>query len=129
MDAPINRQGPYDIIVAGAGIGGLCAALRAQEKGASVAVLENAQGIGELQQIEEMKKSKNLKILEILERLKELKELNRVGGVGWVGPPPPGQAGQNENLGARCHRNTVVRASKAKQILPKLSFEAIWYSL
>jgi succinate dehydrogenase/fumarate reductase flavoprotein subunit len=46
MDAPINRQGPYDIIVAGAGIGGLCAALRAQEKGASVAVLENAQGIG-----------------------------------------------------------------------------------
>ena len=30
----------YDVIVAGAGIGGLCAALRARENGASVAILE-----------------------------------------------------------------------------------------
>jgi len=36
----------YDIIVAGAGIGGLCAALRAQEKGALVAVIEKADEIG-----------------------------------------------------------------------------------
>ncbi|MFT5370185.1 MAG: succinate dehydrogenase/fumarate reductase flavoprotein subunit [Candidatus Latescibacterota bacterium] len=36
----------HDIIIAGAGIGGLCAALRAQEKGASVAVIEKAEQIG-----------------------------------------------------------------------------------
>ena len=36
----------YDIIVAGAGIGGLCAARQAQEKGASVAILEKAPQIG-----------------------------------------------------------------------------------
>ena len=36
----------YDVIVAGAGIGGLCAALRARENGASVAILEKAdQGV------------------------------------------------------------------------------------
>ena len=36
----------YDVIVAGAGIGGLCAALRAREKGASVAIIEKAETIG-----------------------------------------------------------------------------------
>ena len=36
----------YDVIVAGAGIGGLCAALRAREKGASVAIVEKAETIG-----------------------------------------------------------------------------------
>lgn len=36
----------HTIIVAGAGIGGLCAALRAQEKGASVTLLEKAHQIG-----------------------------------------------------------------------------------
>lgn len=36
----------YDVIVAGAGIGGLCAALRARETGASVAILEKADRIG-----------------------------------------------------------------------------------
>jgi succinate dehydrogenase/fumarate reductase flavoprotein subunit len=36
----------YDIIVAGAGIGGLCAGLQAQEKGASVAIIEKAHQIG-----------------------------------------------------------------------------------
>lgn len=36
----------YDIIVAGGGIGGLCAARSAQEKGASVLVLEKASEIG-----------------------------------------------------------------------------------
>ena len=36
----------YDVIVAGAGIGGLCAALRARENGASVAILEKADQIG-----------------------------------------------------------------------------------
>ena len=36
----------YDVIVAGAGIGGLCAALRAREKGASVALIEKAETIG-----------------------------------------------------------------------------------
>ena len=36
----------YDVIVAGGGIGGLCAALRAREKGASVAIIEKAETIG-----------------------------------------------------------------------------------
>ena len=36
----------YDVIVAGAGIGGLCSALRAREKGASVAIIEKAETIG-----------------------------------------------------------------------------------
>ena len=36
----------YDVIVAGAGIGGLCAALRARENGASVAIIEKAETIG-----------------------------------------------------------------------------------
>ena len=36
----------YDVIVAGAGIGGLCAALRARGKGASVAIVEKAETIG-----------------------------------------------------------------------------------
>lgn len=36
----------YDIIVTGAGIGGLCAALRAQEMGASVLIVEKAEHIG-----------------------------------------------------------------------------------
>ena len=36
----------YDVIVAGGGIGGLCAALRAREKGASVAIIEKAEIIG-----------------------------------------------------------------------------------
>ena len=36
----------YDVIVAGAGIGGLCAALRAREKGVSVAIIEKAETIG-----------------------------------------------------------------------------------
>ena len=38
--------GSYDVVVAGGGIGGLCAALRAQEDGASVAVIEKADEIG-----------------------------------------------------------------------------------
>ena len=36
----------YDVIVAGAGIGGLCAALRAQEEGASVAIIEKTETTG-----------------------------------------------------------------------------------
>lgn len=39
-------ENDYDIIVAGAGIGGLCAGLQAQEKGASVAIIEKAHQIG-----------------------------------------------------------------------------------
>ncbi|MBT5830863.1 MAG: FAD-binding protein, partial [Candidatus Latescibacteria bacterium] len=42
----IHLDKHYDIIVAGAGIGGLCAGLQAQEKGASVAVIEKAHQIG-----------------------------------------------------------------------------------
>ena len=36
----------YDVVVAGGGIGGLCAALRAQEDAASVAIIEKADAIG-----------------------------------------------------------------------------------
>ena len=64
-----------------------------------------------------------------LKELNKLKILNRVGGIGWLVPRRQARPAKNENLGARCHRTTVVQASKAKQILPKLSFEAIWYSL
>jgi len=42
----MNQHQEFDIIVAGAGIGGLCAALRAQELGASVLIVEKAEHIG-----------------------------------------------------------------------------------
>ena len=41
-----NPEKNYDLVVAGAGIGGLCAARTAQEAGASVLVLEKASRIG-----------------------------------------------------------------------------------
>ncbi|MEE2754051.1 MAG: FAD-dependent oxidoreductase, partial [Candidatus Latescibacterota bacterium] len=42
----INPEINYDLVVAGAGIGGLCAARTAQEAGASVLVVEKASRIG-----------------------------------------------------------------------------------
>ena len=41
-----NASRRYDVVVAGGGIGGLCAALRAQEDGASVAIIEKADATG-----------------------------------------------------------------------------------
>ena len=41
-----DRAGRYDVVVAGGGIGGICAALRAQQAGASVAIVEKTGEVG-----------------------------------------------------------------------------------